>query len=72
MAGHATNEIDSATAWGGKISPFNVSYGKLMMWFFLTSDALTFGGFLVAFGFARLALKKLGQLENKHSTLYLF
>ncbi len=53
MAGHATNEINSATAWGGKISPFNVSYGKLMMWFFLTSDALTFGGFLVAFGFAR-------------------
>lgn len=58
MAGHATNEINSATAWGGKISPFNVSYGKLMMWFFLTSDALTFGGFLVAFGFARFSAQE--------------
>lgn len=29
------------------------SYGKLMMWFFLVSDALTFSGFLVAYGFMR-------------------
>ena len=28
-------------------------YGKLMMWFFLVSDALTFGGLLVAYGFTR-------------------
>lgn len=53
MAGHATQKIDTKTLWGGKISPFSTSYGKLMMWFFLTSDALTFGGFLVALGFAR-------------------
>ena len=52
MAGHA-QEVDSATAWGGKVSPFRTSYGKMMMWFFLVSDALTFGGLLVAFGFAR-------------------
>ena len=53
MAGHATKEIDAATLWGGKISPFSTSYGKLMMWFFLVSDALTFGGLLVAYGFTR-------------------
>jgi len=53
MAGHATKEIDAATLWGGKISPFSTSYGKLMMWFFLVSDALTFGGLLVAYGFVR-------------------
>jgi len=53
MAGHATNEIDGATLWGGKVSPFSASYGKLMMWFFLVSDALTFGGLLVAYGFSR-------------------
>jgi cytochrome c oxidase subunit 3 len=53
MAGHASNQIDSATLWGGKISPFSTSYGKLMMWFFLVSDALTFGGLLVAYGFTR-------------------
>lgn len=53
MAGHASKEIDNNTLWGGKMSPFSVSYGKLMMWFFLVSDALTFGGLLVAYGFAR-------------------
>ena len=53
MAGHATKEIDAATLWGGKVSPFSTSYGKLMMWFFLVSDALTFGGLLVAYGFVR-------------------
>ena len=52
MAGHVEN-VDSATAWGGGRSPFNVTYGKMMMWFFLVSDALTFGGFLVALGFAK-------------------
>lgn len=52
MAGHATH-VDSATLWGGKVSPFSVSYGKLMMWFFLVSDALTFGGLLTAYGYTR-------------------
>jgi cytochrome c oxidase subunit 3 len=53
MAGHASKKIDSKTLWGGKTSPFSTSYGKLMMWFFLVSDALTFGGLLVAYGFTR-------------------
>lgn len=53
MAGHATQTIDKATLWGGKGSPFSVSYGKMMMWFFLISDALTFGGLLIAFGYHR-------------------
>lgn len=53
MAGHATAHVDSGTAWGGKVSPFNASYGKLMMWFFLVSDALTFSGLLVAYGYTR-------------------
>jgi cytochrome c oxidase subunit 3 len=52
MSGHA-NEIDSATAWGGNGSPFRLSYGKQMMWFFLISDALTFGGLLCAYGYFR-------------------
>jgi len=53
MAGHASEQIDSATSWGGKVSPFSTSYGKLMMWFFLVSDALTFSGLLIAYGFTR-------------------
>ena len=39
--------------WGGGNKPLNASYGKLMMWFFIVSDALTFSGFLVAYGFSR-------------------
>ena len=40
-------------AWSGGEKPFVASYGKLMMWFFLVSDALTFSGFLAAYGFMR-------------------
>ncbi|MAD98187.1 MAG: cytochrome oxidase subunit III [Flavobacteriaceae bacterium] len=39
--------------WGGGTRPFNVSYGKMMMWFFILSDALTFSGFLAAYGLTR-------------------
>lgn len=41
-------------AWsGGKNRPFDSSYGKMMMWFFIMSDALTFSGFLGAYGLIR-------------------
>jgi cytochrome c oxidase subunit 3 len=53
MAGHASKQIDTKTLWGGKMSPFSTSYGKLYMWFFLVSDALTFTGLLVSYGFTR-------------------
>ena len=53
MAGEATKQIDQSTLWGGGRSPFSTSYGKQMMWFFLVSDALTFGGLLVAYGYVR-------------------
>ncbi|MBT8289154.1 MAG: cytochrome oxidase subunit III [Flavobacteriaceae bacterium] len=39
--------------WGGGNKPMHASYGKLMMWFFIVSDALTFSGFLAAYGFSR-------------------
>jgi cytochrome c oxidase subunit 3 len=50
MADITTNENK---AWTGGDIPFKASYGKLMMWFFLVSDALTFSGFLCAYGFMR-------------------
>jgi len=50
MADITTNE---KLAWAGGKKPFTASYGKLMMWFFLVSDALTFSGFLSAYGFMR-------------------
>jgi cytochrome c oxidase subunit 3 len=40
-------------AWGGGNRPLNASYGKMMMWFFIVSDALTFSGFIASYGFSR-------------------
>ena len=45
--------LDESQVWGGGNKPFNASYGKMMMWFFIVSDALTFTGFLVSYGFSR-------------------
>ena len=42
----------SSEIWEGGNKPLNASYGKLMMWFFLVSDALTFSGFIVSYGFS--------------------
>ncbi|MGB8191140.1 MAG: cytochrome c oxidase subunit 3 [Chitinophagaceae bacterium] len=39
--------------WSGGKSPFNLEYGKLMMWYFLMSDAFTFGAFLISYGTIR-------------------
>jgi len=47
----STNSEESV--WGGGNQPLNASYGKLMMWFFIVSDALTFSGFLASYGFSR-------------------
>jgi len=41
--------------WGGGRSPFNASYGKVMMWYFLMSDAFTFGAFLISYGTIRFS-----------------
>lgn len=43
------------TGWGGGVSPFGVSWQKMMMWWFIVSDALLFAGFLAGYGFNRLA-----------------
>ena len=42
--------------WEGGIEPFKASYGKLMMWYFLLSDAFTFAGFLIAYGTLRFSM----------------
>jgi len=42
--------------WDGAGSPFKTSYGKLMMWYFLLSDAFTFAGFLIAYGAIRFSM----------------
>src|SRR4051794_14587710 len=52
----ATTAVQTKTNWwnGGK-SPFNLEYGKLMMWYFLMSDAFTFGAFLISYGTTRFS-----------------
>ena len=40
-------------AWKGDDKPYKASYGKLMMWFFLITDTLTFSAFLISYGFSR-------------------
>jgi cytochrome c oxidase subunit III len=49
---HGTDE----NLWEGGQSPFNSSYGKIMMWYFLLSDAFTFAGFLIAYGALRFSV----------------
>ena len=39
--------------WDGGNEPLKASYGKLMMWFFLLSDAFTFSALLTTSGLAR-------------------
>jgi cytochrome c oxidase subunit III len=41
--------------WNGGKSPFNLEYGKVMMWYFLMSDAFTFGAFLISYGSIRFS-----------------
>jgi len=53
MASTAVAEQTEKNLWGGGVSPFKVSYGKLMMWFFLLSDAFTFSGLLITYGLLR-------------------
>ncbi len=52
----ASTSVTHQTKWwsGGK-SPFNLEYGKLMMWYFLMSDAFTFGAFLISYGTVRFS-----------------
>ena len=51
--GTTANTTSNEKIWAGGNKPLNASYGKMMMWFFIVSDALTFSGFIVSYGFAR-------------------
>ncbi len=57
MAHATTTTAPDQDVWNGGVSPMNASYGKLMMWFFLLSDAFTFSGLLITYGLVRSAHK---------------
>lgn len=53
---HHETEQTEKQLWEGGKPPFKASYGKLMMWYFLLSDAFTFAGFLIAYGALRFSM----------------
>jgi cytochrome c oxidase subunit III len=58
--------------WDGGNEPLGASYGKLMMWFFIMSDALTFSGFLAAYGFSRFKFIETWPLADEVFTHFPF
>jgi cytochrome c oxidase subunit III len=41
--------------WNGGTEPMKASYGKLMMWYFILSDAFTFASFLIMYAALRMS-----------------
>lgn len=56
---------EEENVWGGGNRPLGASYGKLMMWFFIVSDALTFSGFLAAYGFSRFKFMETWPISDE-------
>ncbi|MEM6262402.1 MAG: cytochrome c oxidase subunit 3 [Bacteroidota bacterium] len=54
--------VDKKALIEGERPIFNASYGKLMMWFFLMSDAFTFSALLIAYGALRVRSGEQGVL----------
>jgi cytochrome c oxidase subunit III len=71
MATTVTTSTEGKT-WGGGNEPMNASYGKMMMWFFIVSDALTFSGFLAAYGFSRFKFIETWPLADEVFTHFPF
>jgi len=67
-----TTENSVGKTWAGGNEPMGASYGKLMMWFFIVSDALTFSGFLAAYGFSRFKFIETWPLADEVFTHFPF
>jgi cytochrome c oxidase subunit 3 len=66
---HKVEDIDEKELWNGGSQPFKASYGKLMMWYFLLSDAFTFAGFLIAYGALRFSMPTWPIADHVFSSL---
>ncbi len=67
-----TTANSESKTWGGGNEPMGAGYGKLMMWFFIVSDALTFSGFLAAYGFSRFKFIETWPLADEVFTHFPF
>ncbi|MUH37606.1 cytochrome oxidase subunit III [Zobellia amurskyensis] len=65
MDSTVTTGTAEENVWGGGNSPLGASYGKMMMWFFIVSDALTFSGFLAAYGFSRFKFIEIWPIADE-------
>ena len=72
MGSKVTTVNSEENTWGGGNEPMGASYGKLMMWFFIVSDALTFSGFLAAYGFSRFKFIETWPLADEVFTHFPF
>lgn len=72
MGSTVTTANSEKNTWGGGNEPMGASYGKLMMWFFIVSDALTFSGFLAAYGFSRFKFIETWPLADEVFTHFPF
>ncbi|KLT71718.1 MULTISPECIES: cytochrome c oxidase subunit 3 [Flavobacterium] len=74
MKATVTTANNDEKTWGGghEIQPLGASYGKMMMWFFIVSDALTFSGFLAAYGFSRFKFIETWPLADEVFTHFPF
>nr|WP_294928192.1 cytochrome c oxidase subunit 3 [uncultured Flavobacterium sp.] len=74
MEATVTTANNNEKTWGGgeDIQPLGASYGKMMMWFFIVSDALTFSGFLAAYGFSRFKFIETWPLADEVFTHFPF
>ncbi len=73
MGATVTTANSQDKTWGGGANePMGASYGKLMMWFFILSDALTFSGFLGAYGFSRFKFIETWPLADEVFTHFPF
>lgn len=55
MEATLTAPTTTKNSWNGGVSPFKVSWGKLMMWYFLLGDSFSFASFLVTYGALRFS-----------------
>ncbi|WP_264536239.1 cytochrome c oxidase subunit 3 [Flavobacterium sp. N1736] len=72
MEATVTTANNDEKTWGGGNEPLGASYGKMMMWFFIVSDALTFSGFLAAYGFSRFKFIETWPLADEVFTHFPF
>ncbi|MGB7786962.1 MAG: cytochrome c oxidase subunit 3 [Salinimicrobium sp.] len=72
MEATVTRTGTEGKTWGGGNEPLKASYGKMMMWFFILSDALTFSGFLASYGFARYKFSNTWPIADEVFTHFPF